>query len=62
MKLIELKDEYDRTEPATWKQWIIDKRRPNQRYTFWIAVAALVLGLVFGLIQTVTGIIQVVGS
>jgi Ni/Fe-hydrogenase subunit HybB-like protein len=41
------------------RQWILDKRKPNQRYTFWIAVIALFLALVFGLIQSVTGIIQV---
>ena len=58
--LRELLDEYDRTEPTTVKQWIVDKRNPNQRYTFWIAVVALTLALVFGLIQSITGILQVV--
>ncbi|KAJ5116688.1 hypothetical protein N7456_001036 [Penicillium angulare] len=56
--LMELRDEYERTEPTTVRQWILDKRKPNQRYTFWIAVIALFLALVFGLIQSVTGIIQ----
>ncbi|KAJ5808587.1 hypothetical protein N7474_009856 [Penicillium riverlandense] len=59
-QLLELRDEYDRTEPTTVKQWIADKRNPNQRYTFWIAVVALALALVFGFIQSVTGILQVV--
>ncbi|KAJ5891103.1 uncharacterized protein N7473_007331 [Penicillium subrubescens] len=57
-QLMELRDEYERTEPTTVRQWILDKRKPNQRYTFWIAVIALFLALVFGLIQSVTGIIQ----
>ncbi|KAJ5930824.1 hypothetical protein N7466_006317 [Penicillium verhagenii] len=57
-QLLELRNEYDRTEPTTLRQWILDKRKPNQRYTFWIAVIALFLGLLFGLIQSVTGIIQ----
>ncbi|KAJ5390115.1 uncharacterized protein N7496_001183 [Penicillium cataractarum] len=57
-QLMELRDEYERTEPTTMRQWILDKRKPNQRYTFWIAVIALFLALVFGLIQSVTGIIQ----
>lgn len=58
-QLLEIRDEYARTEPTTVKQWIVDKRKPNQRYTFWIAMAALVLALVFGLIQSITGILQV---
>jgi Ni/Fe-hydrogenase subunit HybB-like protein len=52
---MELRDEYERTEPTTVRQWILDKRKPNQRYMFWIAVIALFLALVFGLIQSVTG-------
>lgn len=58
-RFLEIRDEYDHTEPTTVKQWIVDKRKPNQRYTFWIAVVALVLALVFGLIQSITGILQV---
>ncbi|KAJ5192643.1 hypothetical protein N7449_008785 [Penicillium cf. viridicatum] len=57
-QLLELREEYDRTEPTTLRQWVVDKRKPNQRYTFWIAVIALFLALLFGLIQSVTGIIQ----
>jgi Ni/Fe-hydrogenase subunit HybB-like protein len=55
---MELRDEYERTEPTTMRQWMLDKRKPNQRYTFWIAVIALFFALVFGLIQSVTGVIQ----
>lgn len=58
-RLLELREEYDRTEPTTVKQWIVGKRKPNQRYTFWIAVVALALALMFGLIQSITGILQV---
>lgn len=61
-QLLELRDEYDRTEPTTLRQWVLDKRRPTQRYTFWIAVIALFLALLFGLIQSVTGILQVMNS
>ncbi|KAF9894929.1 hypothetical protein FE257_004551 [Aspergillus nanangensis] len=59
-QLLELRDEYDRTEPTTLKQWFRDKRNPNQRYTFWIAAIALSLALLFGLIQSITGILQVI--
>jgi len=61
-QLLALKEEYDSTEPTTIRQWLFDKRRPNQRYTFWIAVTALVLTLVLGLIQSVTGIVQAVAT
>jgi hypothetical protein len=57
-RLLELKEEFDESEPTTLKQWILDTRRPNQRYTFLIAVAALALALTFGLIQSITGVIQ----
>ncbi|KAL4984187.1 hypothetical protein BDW68DRAFT_167546 [Aspergillus falconensis] len=60
LRLLAIIEEYDRTEPTSLRQWAVDKRRPNQRYTFWIAVIALALALVFGLIQSVTGIIQVI--
>ncbi|RJE17757.1 hypothetical protein PHISCL_09906 [Aspergillus sclerotialis] len=59
-RLLAVIEEYDRTEPTSLKQWAVDKRRPNQRYTFWIAATALALALVFGLIQSVTGILQVI--
>lgn len=61
-KLRALREEYDSTEPTTIKQWIFDRRKPNQRYTFWIAVMALTLAVIFGLIQSVTGIIQAVAT
>src|SRR5436309_733511 len=54
-QLIRLKEVYDKTEPRTFKQWWFDKRKPNQRYTFWIAMAALIIALLFGLTQTITG-------
>ncbi|KAL5041860.1 hypothetical protein BDW71DRAFT_191101 [Aspergillus fruticulosus] len=60
LRLLAIIEEYDRTEPTSLRQWAVDKRRPNQRYTFWIAVTALALALVFGLIQSVTGIIQAI--
>ncbi|KAJ5668862.1 hypothetical protein N7462_009932, partial [Penicillium macrosclerotiorum] len=56
-QLLELREEYDRTEPTTVRKWVVDKRKPNQRYMFWIVVIALFLVLVFGLIQSVASII-----
>jgi Ni/Fe-hydrogenase subunit HybB-like protein len=61
-KAARTKEEFDKSEPTTLKQWVLNKRRPNRRYTFLIAVAALALALTFGLIQSVTGVIQAVVS
>jgi hypothetical protein len=51
-------DAHDRTQLTTVKQWIVGKRKPNQQYTSWIAMVALG----FGFVQSVTGILQVVGQ
>jgi len=61
-QLLLLKEAYDMTEPTSLRQWFFDKRKLNQRYTFWIGVAALILALLFGLIQSITGIWQAVAS
>lgn len=59
-RLLILKEAYDQKEPENVTQWIFDRRKPNQRYTFWIAICALLLALVFGLIQSIAGILQVI--
>jgi hypothetical protein len=40
--------------------WLHDKRDRDRFYTFWLAVAAIGLTLLFGLVQSVTGVLQVV--
>ncbi|KAE8415274.1 hypothetical protein BDV36DRAFT_298248 [Aspergillus pseudocaelatus] len=60
--LLAIIEEYDRTEPTILTLWAVEKRRPNQRYTLRIATTALALALVFGLIQSVTGILQVIAA
>ncbi|KAJ5964895.1 uncharacterized protein N7479_004771 [Penicillium vulpinum] len=32
-QLLELREEYERTEPTTLRQWVVDKRKPNQSVT-----------------------------
>ena len=46
------------SEPKTLPQWWHDRRNKVQWYTFWIAVLVLLLTIVFGLIQSITGAIQ----
>ena len=49
---------FDRHEPSTLSQWIYDRRKIMQWWTFWLAFVLFVLTIVFGLIQSVTGTIQ----
>ena len=58
-RLIMIKDAYDASEPKDLGQWWHDRRRKVQWYTFWVAILVLVLTIVFGLIQSVTGVMQV---
>jgi hypothetical protein len=50
---------YDESEPSTLSQWWNDRRKKVQWYTFWVAILILFLTVVFGLIQSVTGVLQV---
>jgi hypothetical protein len=58
-RLVRLKRAYDSHEPDGPIQWWRDDRKPVQWWTFWIAVMVLVLTIVFGLTQSVTGVLQV---
>jgi hypothetical protein len=58
-RLAELKAHYDAHEPDGPSQWWHDRRKRVQWWTFWVAVLVLLLTIVFGLIQSVTGILQV---
>ncbi|KIW12906.1 hypothetical protein PV08_08093 [Exophiala spinifera] len=60
--LVAIQQAFETSKPRTLKQWVHDKRDSNQFYTFWFAVIAIVLTLMFGLIQSITGILQVVNS
>ena len=50
---------YDESEPKALPQWWNDRRKKVQWYTFWVAILILILTLLFGMIQSVTGIMQV---
>lgn len=58
-RLVILQDAFDASKPQRLTQWYHDKRDGNQFYTFWLAVTAITLTLVFGLVQSITGILQV---
>lgn len=47
-----------KSAPTTWRQMWTDDRNPLQWYTFWFAVAVLVLTLIFGIISSITASMQ----
>ncbi|KAF2138936.1 uncharacterized protein K452DRAFT_337750 [Aplosporella prunicola CBS 121167] len=50
---------YDKTQPKGALQLWYDRRSKVEWFTFWVAVLVLLLTITFGLIQSVTGILQV---
>ncbi|KAH6672957.1 hypothetical protein B0J14DRAFT_654684 [Halenospora varia] len=58
-RLVILKQVFDEAEPSNIKQWWHDRRKKVQWYTFWVAVLILGLTVVFGIIQSVEGAMQV---
>lgn len=61
-RLVTLKQVFDEAQPKTLSQWWHDRRNGVQWYTFWVAILVLVLTIVFGLIQSVEGALQVYAS
>lgn len=58
-RLVILKQVFDEAEPSTISQWWYDRRKGPQWYTFWVAMAVLLLTVVFGVVQSVEGALQV---
>jgi hypothetical protein len=61
-RLAEVQRRYDAVKPGTFKQWYHDRRNKPERVTFWTAIVVIVLTLIFGLISSITGILQVVAA
>lgn len=59
-RLAMLQAEFDQTTPNRLSQWFYDRRDGNRFFTFWLAMTAVILTLLFGLIQSITGILQLV--
>ncbi|KAL8736847.1 MAG: hypothetical protein Q9181_002262, partial [Wetmoreana brouardii] len=57
-RLVVLKQTFDDSEPNTIASWWYDDRKMVQWYTFWVAALVLLLTIVFGLIQSVSGVVQ----
>jgi hypothetical protein len=54
-RLVDLQEEFDEARPSTLSQWWNDRREGTQWYSLWVAIS---FTLLFGLIQTVVGILQ----
>jgi hypothetical protein len=51
---------FDEAEPKTLYHWWIDERRGVQRWMFWVGFGGLFFVVIFGFLQTVIGVIQVI--
>ncbi|KAF9700098.1 hypothetical protein EKO04_002008 [Ascochyta lentis] len=58
-RLVVLKQVFDEATPENMSQWWFDRRNSVQWWTFWIAILVLVLTILFGFTQCITGIMQV---
>lgn len=58
-RLIEIQRRYDASRPKKAKQWWFDRRHRLEWTTLGVAVVVFVLTVVFGVIQSVTSILQV---
>ncbi|KAH7120442.1 hypothetical protein B0J13DRAFT_457122 [Dactylonectria estremocensis] len=58
-RLVILKQAFDESQPKTLSQWWFDRRNRVQWYTFWVAVLVFVMTMVFGIIQSLEGALQV---
>jgi hypothetical protein len=58
-RLSAIAEALERSKPATVSQWWHDRRDMGQWWGFWLLVMGIFLTVLFGLIQSITGIIQV---
>jgi len=61
-RLLVLKNALDNAQPSGFSSLWIDRRNQHQWWTFWIAVVVFFLTVIFGLISSVTGVLQVYAS
>jgi hypothetical protein len=54
-RLVILKEAYDEATPKTLKQFWRDRRDRVPWYTFWVGLPLLILGVIFGVVQSVEG-------
>lgn len=58
-RMVILKQVFDESEPRNLSQFWHDRRKGPQWYTFWVAIAVLLLTIFYGTIQSIEGALQV---
>lgn len=61
-RLAKIQTAYDRTSPKNLQQWWFDRRDRVHWATFWTAFVVFILTIIFGVISSVTGILQVMAA
>ena len=61
VRLVALAEAFDKKMPTGPIQWWYDRRDMGRWWNYWLIVLGIVLTILFGLIQSVTGILQVIG-
>ena len=56
--LVTIAEAFDRHEPSTLSEWIHDRRKRVQWWTFWIAAVAFTITIFLGLLQFGVSIVQ----
>ena len=59
-RLLNISERYERSKPSSFLQWWYDRRDMGQWWTFWLLITGIFLTVLFGLIQSITGILQVI--
>jgi hypothetical protein len=59
VRLAEIQKRYDESTPHLLRQWWYDRRKRVEWATLMVAVIVFILTVVFGIISSVTGILQV---
>lgn len=59
-RLLDIEATFQRAKPRSIFQWWYDRRDMQQWWGFWLVVVGIFLTVLFGLIQSITGIVQVV--
>ena len=57
-RLAIIDDKYQSSKPGRLTQWYYDRRDATSFTMFWFTLSAFVLAVIFGLISSVTGILQ----
>ena len=58
-RLKALQDRYNKAAPTSLSQMWFDRRKPVEWAILWVAVVVFILTVLFGLISSVAGILQV---